>query len=153
MTAREQNIGKHGEQLAMNTLRALGLEMVEKIGTPVKLQPARIQGTYRVIFGEKVSGDCRAILPGGRSVLIETKTMLDHNLRWSDLREHQPGRLDRHSELGGISLLVWVHNSGVYVMGWPVPNFGPGRAINLFYAGGVDAETRRALAQLVGVPA
>jgi hypothetical protein len=104
--------------------------MIERIGTPVKLIPApRAPGCFRVIWAEPVSGDHRGLLPGGRSVLAETKTILDRNLRYSDLRQHQPGRLTCHAELGGLSLLVWVHSSGVYVMQWPVAGFAPGKSI------------------------
>lgn len=143
MGRKSQQLGEQGELLAENRLRAIGLEMVEKIGTPVRLirLPTRTikvlslsginpKGISRVIFGEKVSGDRRAIIPGsGRSVLIETKTILDRNLRWSDLRDHQPGRLDRHYELGGLSLLVWVHKTGIYILRWPVPDFGYRKSI------------------------
>jgi hypothetical protein len=103
---------------------------VEKIATPVKLIPTKLSGAFKVIFSEAVSGDHRGILPGGRSVLAETKTILDRNLRWSDLREHQPERLSRHAELGGLSLLVWVNSSGIYVMQWPVDGFGRGESIS-----------------------
>ncbi len=132
MTRAQDRTGKQGQNLAASALRMLGIEMVEKIGTPVKLIPVQYQGrkdVYRVIWGEKVSGDHRGILPNGRSVLAETKTILDRNLRWSDLREHQPGRLDQHNQHGGLTLLVWVHSSGVYIMQWPVLGFGEGKSI------------------------
>jgi len=117
----EQRIGKAGQNVAAATLSRIGIEMVEEIGTPVKLIPASAQrrDVFRVVFGEKVSGDHRGILQGGRSVLAETKTILDRNLRYSDLREHQPGRLTDHARLGGLSLLVWVHTSGTYVIIMP----------------------------------
>lgn len=128
---REQQIGKNGEQTARSVLAGLGLEMIEKIGTPVKLSPvpgAR-KNVYQVSFGEKVAADHRALLPDGRSVLIEVKTIYDRNLVWSDLREHQPEKLQQHASLNGLSLLVWVHDSGVYVMRFPVEGFGPGKGI------------------------
>lgn len=128
---REQRIGKNGEQTARSVLDGLGLEMIEKIGTPVKLSPvpgAR-KNVYQVSFGEKVAADHRALLPDGRSVLIEVKTIYDRNLTWSDLREHQPAKLQQHASLNGLSLLVWVHDSGVYVMRFPVEGFGPGKGI------------------------
>ncbi len=125
----EQRIGKHGQEVAQTALRRLGVEMVEQIGTPVLLVP--VGNAYRVIWGEKVSGDHRGILPGGRSVLAETKTILNRHLRYSDLREHQPGRLSEHHEHGGLSLLVWVHESGTYVMQWPIEGFIPGKSISV----------------------
>ncbi len=130
MTKHEQRTGAIGEQHAAQALRSAGIEMVEKIGTPVKLIPSRIPGTYKVIWGEKVSGDMRGILPGGKSVLAETKTILDRNLRYSDLREHQPERLTQHAEHGGVSLLVWVHTTGIWIMRWPVNGFIRGKSID-----------------------
>jgi hypothetical protein len=129
MSRREDRIGKIGQEHAAAALRRIGVNMVEKIGTPVKLIPARVKGTYTVVYGEKVSGDHRGILDDGTSVLAETKTIMDRNLVWSDLRDHQPGRLEEHAEFGGVSLLVWVHSSGVYVMRWPVAGFGPRKSI------------------------
>ena len=131
----QQQVGKHGQEVAASALRRLGVEMVEEIGTPVHLIPTGNQGAFRVVYGEKVSGDHRGILPGGQSVLAETKTIVDRNLRYSDLREHQPGRLSTHAALGGLSLLVWVHHSGVYIMRWPVPGFEARKSIDAEHAG------------------
>ena len=132
----EQVIGKHGEQTARSVLHGLGLEMIEKVGTPVRLIPVaqRIsrndpRAAYHVIFGEKVAGDHRAMFPDGRSILIEVKTILDRYLQWGDLREHQPDKLTEHHQLNGLSLIVWVHDTGVYVMRWPIEGFGPRRSI------------------------
>ena len=140
---REQSIGKHGEELARSVLSGMGLEMIEKIGTPVKLIPvgSARSNVYRVIFGEKVAADHRAILPNGRSVLIEVKTIYDRNLVWSDLREHQPMKLSQHADFHGLSLLVWVHDSGVYVMRWPIAGFGPGKGITPEMAAAVEEAT------------
>lgn len=129
MTRQQDRIGKIGQEHAAAALRRLGVNMVEKIGTPVKIIPARVKGTYTVVWGEKVSGDHRGILANGVSVLAETKTIMDRNLVWSDLREHQPGALSQHAEYGGVSLLVWVHSTGVYVMRWPIVGFGPRKSI------------------------
>ena len=123
-------IGEAGQNLAAAALRSYGVEMVEKIGTPVRCIPHPTQrGYYRVIWNEPVAGDHRGILAGGRSVLAETKTILDRNLRWSDFRAHQPAALSEHARLGGLSLIIWVHHSGVYVMSWPIPEFGPGQSL------------------------
>jgi len=117
--------------------------MVEQIGTPVLLIPIQTQrrNTYQVIVGEKVSGDHRGLIGNGISVLAETKTILDRNLRYSDLREHQPARLSEHTNYGGISLLVWVHGTGAYVMRWPIEGFAAGTSITHAQAQELDAET------------
>ena len=132
MTKQQDLIGKAGQNTARAVLSGLGLEFIEPVGTPVKLIPYRHtmrKDVYQVIFGEKVAGDHRAMLPDGTSILIEVKTIMDRNLQWSDLREHQPGKLQRHAELNGLSLIVWVHSLGVYVMRWPIEGFGPGKGI------------------------
>lgn len=141
---REQRLGKHGQNTAAAVLSGrCGINMVEQIGTPVILIPVKASrpNTYQVIFGEKVSGDHRGLIGNGISVLAETKTILDRNLRYSDLREHQPARLTEHAEYGGISLIVWVHGTGAYVMRWPVEGFGPGTSISHERAQELDTET------------
>lgn len=141
---REKQIGDQGERLARSVLSGMGLEMIEKIGTPVKLIPVKssnLKNAYFVIFGEKVAGDHRAMLGDGRSVLIEVKTISGRNLAWGDLREHQPGKLREHADLGGLSLLVWVHDDGVFVMRWPIDGFGPGKGITPAQAQSVHEET------------
>ena len=149
MTKQQQRIGKQGQNLAAQELRALGVEMVEQIGTPVFLIPAYTKDVYRVVYGEKVSGDHRGILPGGISVLAETKTILDRNLRYSDLREHQPERLIEHAKHGGVSLLVWVNLTGVYIMQFPVENFTRGKSISVERALHISNHTRRSIEVMI----
>ena len=128
MSRSQQRTGKQGESVAESTLSGLGIEMLEKIGTPILAIPAG-RGLFKVVWGEKVSGDRRGILPGGRSVLIEVKTILDANLTYSELKPHQHKGLKAHADWGGLSLLCWVHNTGVYVMEYPVSGFDPGTSI------------------------
>jgi hypothetical protein len=126
----QQRTGKHGEDVAVDMLLLLGVREVERIGTPVRLVPAREEGTYRVFWGERVAGDMRGVMDNGLSVLAETKTIRDRKLRWSDFRPHQPAALSRHAEYA-LSLVVWVHSSGVYVMRWPIDGFGPRKSIGV----------------------
>lgn len=130
---KRQKSGKEGENLARKVLRQRGVRMVEKIGTPVRLIPYATSkpGIYRVIFGEKVSGDMVGILDDGTRVLTETKSIEGNALHWSKLRAHQPERLDLNKQYNGISLLVWVSDYGVFVMDWNFPNedFGPGKGL------------------------
>lgn len=125
MSRINQLIGRHGQNQAASYLRELGLLMVEEIGTPIHISTVKIPGyahrkdIYRVVFGTKVSGDHRALLPDGSAVLIEVKTVLEENLTYSKMREHQPDRLSQHAGIGkAVSLLVWVHSTGIYVMQW-----------------------------------
>lgn len=152
MSRHEDRIGKAGQGVAASALRRLGIEEVEQVGTPVKLIPRGKFGshdTYQVIWGEKVAGDHRGTLPGGRGVLAETKTILERNLQWSDLREHQPGKLDTHARLGGLAILVWVHSSGVYTMTWPVPGFGPRKSITPEKAAALSAILEGVMSEVV----
>ena len=143
---KSQRIGAHGEDLAARILDGIGIRQLERIGTPVR----QIDG--RVIYGAPVAADFRGVNPIyprfygtpycvealiGQSVLVEVKTV-EHNLHWSDFREHQPGKLSEHTDLGGLSLVVWVHSSGVYVMRWPIEGFAPGRGITPQMAAGFD---------------
>ena len=137
---RSQRIGAAGEDQAARALSRIGVEMVEKIATPVKI--SRASGRPVVMgWDEKVSGDHRGILYGGRSVLAETKTIMDRNLRYSDLRPHQPERLKIHATFGGLSLLVWIHHSGIYIMEFPIDGFESGKSITPEQAARLNIET------------
>ncbi|MBO8902278.1 hypothetical protein INO11_14335, partial [Staphylococcus aureus] len=57
MTKREQQTGAQGQKQAAGALRRAGVNMVEQIGTPVKLIPmgtVRGRQVLQVIYGEKV---------------------------------------------------------------------------------------------------
>ena len=153
MTKREDRMGKAGQNIAASVLSGMGIEMVEKIGTPVRLVPVNPrQNIFKVFWEEAVSGDHRGILPGGISVLAETKTILDRNLRYSDLRHHQPERLQEHSQHGGISLLIWVNGSyreNVFVMLFPIIGFEPGKSIKVEEARYEDQVARRFIYQKI----
>jgi hypothetical protein len=133
MTRQNQLTGKHGQQQAASYLSGTGLEMVEEIGNPYKIIRKLKNGHFEVIFSSLASGDHQARLPDGSGVLIETKTVYDGNLTYSHLRDHQPARLSQHAAIGhAVSLLVWVHHSGIFVMRWTadgIPGFAPRKSI------------------------
>jgi len=136
----QQNIGKNAQRVVESYLDGLGFQMVEKIGTPMRLTPAQkdrykaSRNTYYVAWGEKVSGDGRALLPNGMSVLFEVKntSRTGENLAWSQLEDHQRQALTRHASIGeALSLLVWVSDS-IYVMRWMpdgIEGFAPRKSI------------------------
>jgi hypothetical protein len=141
MSRAEDRIGKAGQEQAAGALSRLGVNCVEPIATPIKAIPKgtiRGQTVYQVIWGEPVSGDHHGILPGGRGVLAETKTIRGRNLVYSDLRPHQPGALTRWAESGGLSLLVWVSDWGIFVMQWPIEGFRPGKGITREWAESIE---------------
>ena len=127
---RSKAFGVKGEEKAEKALGKLGIVMIEKIGTPVKLiRKKKLHGFlwWRVKWGEKVSADRMGMIKGsGRRVLIEVKASeKKRNLVWSDLKPHQPGRLSMNVDYGGISLLVWVRLDvmEVNIMRWPIEGF------------------------------
>jgi len=119
------SIGKHGEGYAANKLSSLGVGMVREIAT----SSVSING--RVVYTKKVAGDIRGVLPGGQSVLVEVKTRTTSSrLVWSDFEEHLPATLAEHKEHGGLSLVVWICELGIFVMEWPIAGLdGPGMGI------------------------
>jgi len=133
MSRANQQIGKHGQAQAASYLSGIGLLMVEEIGNPYRIIRKMSNGHYEVVFADLASGDHNARLPDGSFVLIETKSVMDGNLTYSHLREHQPERLSRHASIGwAVSLLVWVHHSGIYVMQWEadgIEDFAPYKSI------------------------
>jgi penicillin-binding protein-related factor A (putative recombinase) len=127
MGRKSQAIGRTGEDIAMIALRTKGVQMVEQIATPITItarQGVWVQYTYK----QKVSGDFRGIMPGGRRVLAEVKTCTDR-LVYSRLEPHQVEALDENHKLGGVSLLVMVSDINYVVMRWPIAGFGPRKSI------------------------
>ena len=112
--------GNAGEDITAQVLGARGVDMLVKIHTPYKIigEPIFRKGKkyYPIVFSEKAEGDRRGVL-NGLSVLAEVKTV-SGNLRYSELKPHQHELLTYHHAVGGISLLVWVSEQGVFVMDW-----------------------------------
>ena len=144
-------IGKAGEALAAGVLGRLGVHMVEEIATPIvitKKRPINNIWWYRIKWKKKVSADHTGLLSDGRRVLAEVKTV-EHNLVWTDFKPHQPGRLTMNTEYNGVSLVVWVHSSGVKVMRWPIPDFKKGRGVTPEQADGLSIQSEAELHGLV----
>jgi hypothetical protein len=128
---RNRRSGAWNEAAAQQALERLGFEMIERVetGFGVVRQGKRIVSAYPL---KKVAGDFRAVAPGGRSVLVEVKSRGRDTLRWSDFEPHQREALDRHRELGGLSLVVWLPGSGdLIVLRWPIPGLGDRRSLPL----------------------
>jgi hypothetical protein len=122
---RSKVLGNGGEFIVRARLIASGLRMVEQIHTGYR----RI-GDRWVPCG-RVSGDWRAVAPGGRSVLVEAKTRSGDRLTYADLKPHQRAALDAHHEAGGLSLLALCHPTGVVLMAWPVEGFRRGSSLTI----------------------
>lgn len=133
-----QKKGDMGERIAKAQLSLLGIELIERVATPVSLRPYRdkitgniIPGVFHVKYRERVSGDIRGVWPGGKSVHCEVKLRDKPRLRHSDIRKHQRDWLDAHDKTGGISLLIWVSGTDIFVLRWPIPDFVKGTGLSM----------------------
>jgi hypothetical protein len=99
--------GEVGEFMVRGRLTSWGLLMVEKIHVPWKIIRGANGVIVRAVPLEKVSGDFRAMMPGGRSVLCEVKSREDGPLSLSDFEDHQHRALIAHAAGGGLSLVAW----------------------------------------------
>lgn len=147
-----QKVGAAGQQQGALALRRAGVEQVEHIGTPIKRTPHPEKkwaelGYAKVVYGEEVAADHRGVLPGGRSVLAEVKTVFDGNLTWTHFKSHQPGKLTEHAEYGGLSVVVWVSPKGCFILRWPIPGFRKGKGVTLEQAEALDLVDLRPFAK------
>lgn len=131
--SRNRKQGNAGELLVRRQLELRGVLLVEKIETGwgiVRGKGGRIVSAYPL---EKVAGDFRGVLPGGRSVLVEAKTT-EGTLPYSQLKNHQHKALKAHHDAGGLSLVAWVYDverDGVLIFEYPAPYFKPRKSANL----------------------
>lgn len=130
--------GVMGERIARVQLSLLGIELIERVATPVSLIPYRdpttekiIPGVFSVKYCDRVSGDIRGVWPGGKSVHCEVKLRDKPRLRFSDIRKHQRDWLTKHDKTGGISLLIWVSGTDIFVLRWPIPGFDKGTGLSM----------------------
>lgn len=106
---RNRAVGDQCEWIAKRAMAMLGVILLERVHTPWRIQRAMRHGR-NVIVGatpmEKVSGDFRGVLPGGRSFLAESKHR-EERLVHSDIEPHQRVALEAHAAAGGFSLVAW----------------------------------------------
>lgn len=111
--------GRASEQLVRIALRQRGVQRIEKIEVGwgiVRDAKGKIVNAYPL---EKVSGDFRGLLPGGRAVHVEAKGRSGKVL-YSDLEAHQVAALDEVTRLGGLALLAWhdTATDNVHLFDW-----------------------------------
>lgn len=115
--------GAKGENDAKKELEKRGVSDVQF--TPVEWVIIR-GASGRIVSAfpkRKASTDLSGIIAGtGRSVRAEVKTR-DGSLPYKMLGDDQHASLQRHHDLGGLSLLVWVHDGVVSVMRYPIAGF------------------------------
>lgn len=125
---RNKQQGNKSEYETLRALQSIGIRMLEPVYTP-----------YHILYKDgkvidvkpirKVSGDMRGIVPGsGQSVLVETKWRGD-KLVYSDLKKHQHAHLRVHKKHGGLSLVAWHNEKGLYVFNYGIDAFQPGKSL------------------------
>ena len=133
---RNRQLGEVGEMLTKRALDVAGALCIERVETPWRIRrnaQGRICGATPVAM---VAGDFRAVGPGGRSILAETK-LREGKLMWSDIEPHQRWSLTRHADAGGLSILAWAWTTEAAeccLMDWSalIPiGFGPRVAITI----------------------
>jgi penicillin-binding protein-related factor A (putative recombinase) len=121
-----QKKGASGEKIADAALVEYGVKFIKTVGKHVNLIPIDPRkGIYRVQFIGKLVGDRTGIADGGRSVLVEVKNYSSKTLPYSALEKHQHAALMEHHSLGGLSLLVWVHDGEARVYEYPIDGYVP----------------------------
>ena len=127
LQAKRQRNGAKAEELVEAQLNGRGFALVEKVEVPF-----RPGADGKMTARRKVSGDFRAVGPGGRSVLVEVKHH-EERLSHGAFRPHQLEALEEHHRAGGISEVAWVDRGQVHFIDWEhLRNlgFGPGRSIH-----------------------
>lgn len=125
-----QRRGSSGEKEADKALAEYGVKMIRAVGKNVLLIPVDTkQALYRVRFIGKLEGDRRGLLDNGRSVLVEVKNYSSETLPYSALQKHQHAALLEHHQLGGLSLLVWVHNGDARIYEYPIDGYQPRKSL------------------------
>ena len=134
LNSHNTKLGKMGQNITIQTLKARGFDNVWPIATPTIpiYGPPGPQGRKieRLVYGEKAPGDIWC-MKGGRSVLVEVKTSTTDRISWNALEAHQVANLNEQVAKGGMGILSVVLNDVAHLCPWPVPGFGPGHSIVL----------------------
>jgi hypothetical protein len=129
----QQKRADMAEVIIRNRLIAIGFVEVSKVETG---------RDHRGKHVRRVAGDWTMLSPfDGRGGLCEVKSHKgeetlggDLRLHWTDLREHQPRRLDGYAKAGAWAFLAWVGPHGIALLSWRklrAIGFAPGRGVGL----------------------
>lgn len=128
---RNQKKGSEGEAIARRAMSNYGYTFIWPIATPYIITRDRNGRVIGAAAKEQVAGDLRALYDGGISVLAEVKDHDGPRLTYSTLERHQHEALTEHDRLGGISLLIWIHQKEAYIMRYPIDGFVPRTSIKI----------------------
>ncbi len=112
LQAGRQRRGAETEERVERALRARGFALVEKVEVPFGTTQDGVRFARR-----KVSGDFRAVGPGGLSVLVESKAYPDR-LPHSAFKPHQIESLRAHHAAGGITEVAWTDGEVLRFIPW-----------------------------------
>tara|TARA_R110002020_G_scaffold451901_1_gene666106 strand:+ start:1024 stop:1500 length:477 start_codon:yes stop_codon:yes gene_type:complete len=128
---RNQRNGSDGELIAHRALHNLGYHFINKINTPWLITRSRTGKVLGAKACGTVTGDLRAVAPGGISVLAEVKRHNGPRLTYSTLEAHQHEDLAAHNAVEGISLLIWIHEREAYILRYPIAGFVPRSSLKI----------------------
>ncbi len=114
---RSKTTGDFGETIARHALQQFGVKMIEKVNTPWKVLWKNGR-PIQAFPAKKVSSDFIGIGANGKKVLVEVKYR-EESLSRSDFEDHQVDSLEENSQLGGVSLVVWVRRGSCCIYYWP----------------------------------
>jgi hypothetical protein len=117
LQAGRQRRGAETEERVERALRARGFALVEKVEVPFGIRKNKITGKPERYGKRKVSGDFRAVGPGGLSVLVESKAYPGH-LKFSAFEPHQIESLRAHHAAGGITEVAWTDGEALRFIPW-----------------------------------
>lgn len=135
LQAGRQRRGAETEERVEKALRARGFALVEKVEVPFGMTKDGTRFARR-----KVSGDFRAVSPGGFSVLIESKAYPDR-LPFSAFKPHQIESLRTHHAAGGITEVAWTDGAELRFIPWAAfegIGFGKGASVVFIPCGPIE---------------
>jgi recombination protein U len=73
---------------------------IDKNSEPIKVTKPLGNGKFECFFLKRAQPDFKGTLQGGRSIVMEAKSVNDKRIAIDAVREHQADALDSHAELG-----------------------------------------------------
>jgi hypothetical protein len=135
LNSHNTKLGKQGQNITIQTLKANGFDSVWPIATPFVAIYGKDRATgkriiEKLVYDEKAPGDIWC-MKKGQMVLVEVKTSTKDRISWNALEDHQVANLNDQVKNGGMGILSVVLNDKAHLCVWPVAGFGPGHSIVL----------------------
>lgn len=135
LNSHNTKLGKQGQDITIQTLKANGFKSVWPIATPTIPIYGKDCATgkriiTKLVYAEKAPGDIWCSKKG-QMVLVEVKTSTTDRISWNALAAHQVANLDNQVKEEGMAILSVVLNDKAHLCVWPIAGFGPGHSIVL----------------------